>query len=66
MTDQLGYDPVEDPDADPDQLNPRTGVAASGAADESPDPRTEEDEPDQDADPASLNPRTGRHARSES
>ena len=28
MTDQTGYDPAEDPDADPEQLNPRTGARA--------------------------------------
>ena len=43
-----GYDPDQDPDADPAQLNPRTGAAASG------DP---EDDADTDAEPANLNPR---------
>ncbi len=44
-----GYDPAEDPDTDPEMLNPRTGEQAEGGA---PD-----DDTDTDADPASLNPR---------
>lgn len=43
-----GYDPDQDPDTDPGQLNPRTGAAASG------DPETDADT---DAEPANLNPR---------
>jgi hypothetical protein len=43
------YDPADDPDTDPEMLNPRTGAEASG----------EEDATDPDADPANLNPRTG-------
>jgi hypothetical protein len=45
---QNGYDPAEDPDTDPEMLNPRTGTQASGG-DEGGDP---------DADPDNLNPRT--------
>ena len=42
----------EDPDADPMNMNPRSGAAASSEA-------TESDEyEDTDADPANLNPRT--------
>ncbi|MDR7385102.1 hypothetical protein [Promicromonospora iranensis] len=63
MTDQPGYDPAEDPDADPDQLNPRTGAAA-GMGDTAAT-QTVGDEPDADADPESLNPRTGDHAHPE-
>ncbi|WP_155377515.1 hypothetical protein [Cellulomonas sp. JZ18] len=45
-----GYDPAQDPDSDPESLNPRTGAQASGAASaESGDP---------DADPDNLNPRS--------
>ena len=71
MTDQPGYDPAEDPDADPDQLNPRSGAAAGrsgpGETEHSAStPRTTGDEVDQgydpdadpDADPDSINPRT--------
>ncbi|HYQ76339.1 hypothetical protein [Cellulomonas sp.] len=47
-TTQNGYDPAEDPDTDPEMLNPRTGTQASGG-DEGGDP---------DADPDNLNPRT--------
>ncbi|MCC2314044.1 hypothetical protein [Cellulomonas xiejunii] len=43
-----GYDPNQDPDADPANLNPRTGDAASG------DP---EADADTDAEAANLNPR---------
>lgn len=42
------YDPAQDPDADPENLNPRTGAAASGDA---------QDDTDTDAEPANLNPR---------
>lgn len=45
-----GYDPDQDPDTDPEQLNPRTGEAAAGGAPDDPDADT-------DADPAMLNPR---------
>lgn len=40
------YDPAEDPDADPENLEPRTGSEASGTPDGDPD-----------ADPGMLNPR---------
>lgn len=43
-----GYDASEDPDADPEMLNPRHGDRASGTPTEDPDP---------DSDPDSLNPR---------
>jgi len=43
-----GYDPDQDPDADPANLNPRTGAAAQGGADQ---------DADTDAEPANLNPR---------
>lgn len=52
-------DPHVDTDADPDNLNPRTGAAASGQV-----PR-EEEYADTDADPANLNPRTGEAATEE-
>ena len=42
------YDPADDPDADPANLNPRTGAAAAGGTD---------DDADTDAEPANLNPR---------
>ncbi|MFF1528316.1 hypothetical protein [Cellulomonas sp. NPDC058312] len=42
-----GYDPTQDPDTDPEMLNPRTG---SQAADDG-------DAGDPDADPDNLNPR---------
>jgi hypothetical protein len=63
MTDQPGYDPAEDPDADPDQLNPRAGAAASKRDASAPAPTG--DEPDQDSDPDSMNPRTGDAAHPE-
>ncbi|WP_454042357.1 hypothetical protein [Cellulosimicrobium sp. Marseille-Q8652] len=47
-----GYDPGEDPDADPANLNPREGQGAEGSTDQG----------DPDADPANLNPRTGAEA----
>jgi len=53
--DERGYDPAEDPDADPGSLNPREGSQASGA-------EAEETGADPDADPANLNPRTGEQA----
>ncbi len=43
-----GYDPEKDPDADPANLNPRTGAAAAGDPDQ---------DADTDAEPANLNPR---------
>ncbi|WP_454049497.1 hypothetical protein [Cellulomonas sp. Marseille-Q8402] len=46
-TTSKGYDPAEDPDTDPEMLNPRTGEQAVG----------EEDQGDPDADPGNLNPR---------
>jgi len=46
--DTTGYDPDQDPDADPANLNPRTGAAAAGDADS---------DTDTDAEPANLNPR---------
>lgn len=68
MTEQTGYDPSQDPDADPDQLNPREGAAAGD--DESDTARAagsgDESDQDQDADPSSLNPRTGPRAHPES
>lgn len=42
-----GYDPAEDPDADPESLNPRTGAQAAGGVTDG----------DPDADPDNLNPR---------
>ena len=52
MTEETtGYDPAEDPDSDPAQLNPRTGGAA---ADDGTDGDT-------DADPDNLNPRDTEH-----
>lgn len=42
------YDPEWDPDADPGQVNPRSGAQASG------DPSQDADT---DAEPANLNPR---------
>jgi hypothetical protein len=51
-----GYDPAEDPDADPRNLNPREGRQAEGGSEESGDP---------DADPANVNPRTGGEASDE-
>ncbi len=47
--DREGYDPAQDPDADPESLNPRTGSQAQGG--------TEGETGDTDADPDSLNPR---------
>jgi hypothetical protein len=44
-----------DPDADPDNLNPREGGQAAGGLDEGVDP---------DSDPDMLNPRTGDQATS--
>ncbi|GIG41655.1 hypothetical protein [Cellulomonas phragmiteti] len=49
--DTTGYDPDQDPDTDPEQLNPRTGDAAAGGSADAPGADT-------DADPATLNPRT--------
>ena len=66
MTDQPGYDPAEDPDADPDQLNPRTGAAAGKGKNDASTARPTDDEPGQDADPDSMNPRTGDAAHPES
>lgn len=43
------YDPAEDPDADPEMLEPRTGEEAQPGASEG----------DPDADPDMLNPRGG-------
>lgn len=45
-----GYDPDQDPDSDPEMLNPRTGSQAAGG-DQDPDQDT-------DADPDNLNPRS--------
>ncbi|MFC8731213.1 hypothetical protein ACFT5B_01980 [Luteimicrobium sp. NPDC057192] len=48
--DREDYDPAQDPDADPESLNPRTGSQAQGgSAGGTGDP---------DADPDSLNPRS--------
>lgn len=44
------YDPAEDPDADPENLTPRTGTEAQG----------EPGDGDPDADPDMLNPRADR------
>lgn len=44
-----GYDPAEDPDTDPEMLNPRTGSQAAGGS--------TGDGTDPDADPDNLNPR---------
>lgn len=46
-TTSSGYDPAEDPDTDPEMLNPRTGTQASDDGDPG----------DPDADPDNLNPR---------
>lgn len=46
------YNPSQDPDADPENLEPRTGSAAAG----------EPDGTDPDADPDMLNPRDGAEA----
>ncbi|SDF55954.1 hypothetical protein SAMN04487781_1860 [Cellulosimicrobium cellulans] len=51
--DERGYDPAEDPDADPRSLNPREGRQASGSGSEDTDP---------DAEPGNVNPRTGGEA----
>jgi hypothetical protein len=66
MTEQPGYDPTEDPDADPDQLNPREGAAAGNDESDTARGAGSGDEPDQDADPSSMNPRTGPRAHPES
>lgn len=63
MTEQP-YDPTQDPDSDPGELNPRTGEnteAQSPSADGS-DTRTGDPEQgdDPDADPEMLNPRDTR------
>jgi len=50
--DGAGYDPAQDPDADPGSLNPRTGGQAQGEGDGA---------EDTDADPDNLNPRDTRH-----
>lgn len=52
--DERGYDPAEDPDADPRSLNPREGHQASGAG--------SDDDTDTDAEPGNVNPRTGAEA----
>jgi hypothetical protein len=46
-----GYDPEQDPDAQPESLNPRTGEEASSQGGQ------DEEYEDTDADPANLNPR---------
>ncbi|ROS74355.1 hypothetical protein [Cellulomonas sp. PhB143] len=51
--DERGYDPAEDPDADPASLNPRTGTGA---------PADSPGDGDPDGDPDSLNPRSGEAA----
>jgi hypothetical protein len=45
------YDPAQDPDSDPEQLQPRVGGEASGTSNGDPD-----------ADPDMLNPRDGAEA----
>ncbi|MFC8923014.1 hypothetical protein [Cellulosimicrobium sp. NPDC057127] len=52
-----GYDPSQDPDADPANLNPREGAEAQGSG--------TSNDADPDADPANLNPRTGGEASDE-
>lgn len=47
------YDPSTDPDADPENLEPRTGPAAAGRPSDG----------DPDADPDMLNPRDGAEAQ---
>ncbi|WP_419706416.1 hypothetical protein [Promicromonospora sp. NFX87] len=71
MSEQLGYDPTQDPDADPDQLNPREGAAAGNDEDDASGQHTgqaagQDTDTDQDADPSSMNPRTGPRAHPES
>src|SRR5690606_17853951 len=51
--DERGYDPAEDPDADPRSLNPREGRQAVGGEPQDADP---------DAEPGNLNPRGGEEA----
>lgn len=53
--DERGYDPAEDPDADPRSLNPREGRQASGSG-------SEDTDTDPDAEPGNVNPRTGGEA----
>lgn len=48
------YDPAKDPDADPANLEPRSGAEASGGPVEG----------DPDAEPSMLNPREGDEASS--
>lgn len=50
--DPTAYDPAQDPDADPENLQPREGERASG------EQSTTDAGDDPDADPAMLNPRT--------
>lgn len=64
MTEQPGYDPAQDPDADPEQLNPRAGGAAGEDENDAPDASGRDI--DQDSDPESQNPRTGPRAHPES
>ena len=51
--DERGYDPAEDPDADPRSMNPREGAEAQGSSSGA---------GDTDAEPANVNPRTGEQA----
>ena len=63
MTEQP-YDPTDDPDSDPGELNPRTGESAEAQSpsDDGADTHTGEPEQgeDPDADPDMLNPRDTR------
>ncbi|MFD4991268.1 hypothetical protein ACFWH7_16465 [Cellulosimicrobium cellulans] len=54
--DERGYDPAEDPDADPRSLNPREGRQARGAGSD------DDTDTDTDAEPGNVNPRTGGEA----
>ncbi|MFF2267115.1 hypothetical protein ACFVTZ_02540 [Cellulosimicrobium cellulans] len=56
--DERGYDPAEDPDADPRSLNPREGRQASGTG--------SDDDADTDSEPGNVNPRTGGEASGDS
>ncbi|MFB7886883.1 hypothetical protein ACFCZ3_02480 [Cellulosimicrobium cellulans] len=56
--DERGYDPAEDPDADPRSLNPRKGRQASGSG--------SDHDTDPDSEPGNVNPRTGGEASGDS
>ena len=63
MTDQP-YDPTEDPDSDPTELNPRTGQGAEAQTPSEDGQDTHTGDPaqgeDPDSDPQMLNPRDTR------